>query len=393
MRAAWLFYSFLYFLPLDGQVLSRRIFAEDDGPGMGQAVQDSHTVYLNDVVYRRSLLLIHLPSSFDQTTRSSVFCSLAAQSGYHVISLAYPGLTNMYSSCEHSTDAACYENIHLELVDGINRASQIEIDSSESILYRLNRLLHFLNSNYPAEGWDRFLDEQGRIRFASTIWSGHSDGAGHALVIAKVHRVHRVICFSGPKDFSLHYYLPPVWFSNGSWKTDRSEIFAFAHTSDDYAFQREIWDSLGLSKFGAPMNVEASQPPYNSSHQLITSYPLPVANIHGSTILDDRTPRIAGNWVYEPVWKYVLDFASTPVKESNSVPFISIYPNPVQRGNPITLNTDITTGTARLYDLNGRLLRVFRDRIIYIDYALPAGPCFLHFTAGNQDLVFQLIIL
>ncbi len=267
------------------------------------------------------------------------------------------------------------------------------IDSSQSILHRLETLIHDLLAKYPEEGWGQYLDEQDQIRFASTLWSGHSDGAGHALAIAKYHRLHRVICFSGPKDFSLHYYLPPVWFSNGSWKTEKSEIFAFAHASDEYSFQREIWDSLGLARFGAPVDVENNQPPYRSSHQLITAYPMPLANIHGSTILDDRTPRKEGNYLYEQVWNYLLDIRTTPVKEPLAGPSIFIYPNPVQRGTPLALNRDLKFSAAYLFDGQGRLIRIFRDGKIYLDHAIPAGPCFLHMTAGGRDLVFRLTIL
>lgn len=373
----------------DAQVRMRTVYAG----GMDPQSRDSHSVFMDPLVTGNRLLLVHLPASFDKTGRSSAFCTLAAQSGYRVISLAYPGISNMYSSCEHSTDANCYENFHLELFDGNNRAPQIEIDSGENILHRLVNLLQVLELKYPEEEWNQFLEGPDQIRYSSTIWSGHSDGAGHALAVAKYHQVHRVICFSGPKDFNLHYYLPPAWFHSGLWKTGKSEIFAFAHTADEYAFQREIWDSLGLGKYGPPVNVETNPPPYLSSHQLISSQSLPAGHIHGSTILDDQMPRKDGISLYEPVWKYLLDVRSTPVANLNTASSIAVYPNPVHRGNSIFLNADIKNPGLHLFDIQGRLLRIFRDGKMYIDQDLPAGPCFIQYNNGNRLRFIRLTIL
>lgn len=223
----------------------RSISPDATDPRIRTFTSDSHYIGSPEITKHRNLLLVHLPASFHLASESSHYLQLAAREGYHVISLAYPGIDNMHSSCEHSTDPPCYENFHREVAEGKNYSPGIEIDTFESIFFRLKRALDYLQENYPLENWSYFLDEQGRLDHSRMIWSGHSDGAGHAAVISKYYTVHRVVCFSGPKDFSLHYYLPPVWVHTGEWKTDKSRIYGFTHTSDEYLFQKKSGTAWG----------------------------------------------------------------------------------------------------------------------------------------------------
>jgi len=351
---------------------------------------DSHYILTPETTKQRNLLLVHLPESFHKATQSSHYLQLAAGEGYHVISLAYPGLNNMYSSCEHSTDPPCYENFHREVAEGINFSPEITIDTFESIFFRLMRALDYLQLNYPLENWSSFLDEQGRLDHSRMIWSGHSDGAGHVAAISKYYSVHRVVCFSGPKDFSLHYYLPPVWVHTGDWKTDKSRIYAFTHTSDDYLFQREIWDSLGLNKYGPPVNVAIQASPYRSSHQLITSASVNVAYIHGSTILDARSPKAQGNYIFEPVWRYLLNIeSSTSIKSQIDIRF-NVSPNPVQAGQQVLIHHSFPINSVEFFDISGRRIDSVTGSVFRIKPGLTAGIYFIRARIGRQTVISSL---
>ena len=353
---------------------------------------DSHYICTPETAKQRNLLLIHLPASFHKASESSQYLQLAAREGYHVISLAYPGINNMYSSCEHSTDPPCYENFHREVAEGVNYSPEITIDTFESIFFRLKRTLDYLQLNYPSENWSYFLDSQGRLDHSRMIWSGHSDGAGHATAISKYYSVHRVVCFSGPKDFSLHYYLPPVWVHTGAWKTDKSRIYAFAHTSDDYLFQKEIWDSLGLNKYGPPVNVSVHMPPYLSSHQLITSASVSVADIHGSTVLDARSPKAQDNYVFEPVWKYVLNIgSSTSVKSRDALRF-TVSPNPVQAGQQVLIQHSSPIKSFDFFDFKGRKIDSFTGPVFSIKPGLSTGIYFIRSSLGGRALITSLVV-
>ncbi len=301
-------------------------------------VSDSHQIYFDPQSTKRNQLMVYLPAAYDAASSASQYCSLAANAGYHVISLTYPSTNKLYSTCDHSTDANCYENFHREIVEGKNYSSWIVVDSTESIFFRLSALLLYLQLKYPDENWSSYLNNFQGIKQASVVWSGHSDAAGHVAVISKYFEIHKAICFSGPKDFSLHYYLPPIWLHTGAWNTDKKNIYVFGHLFDEYLFQKEIWDSLGLSKYGAPVNVDQVAYPYRNSHILVTSQNVAVGDRHGCTVQDNRTPMDKSDPVFMKIWNYLLDIVLnvTSIKDSKPIRY-SVYPNPIQRGAQLTV--------------------------------------------------------
>ncbi len=320
-------------------------------------ISDSHRIYFNLQSQQRNQLLVYLPASFDEANSSNAFCTIAAASGYRVISLTYPGTDKMYSTCEHSTDPPCYENFHREIAEGKNYSSWIQVDSTEGIFYRLKSLLIYLNKKYPQEGWLDYLTSSLDINHGRIIWSGHSDGAGHAAVIAKYYAVLRAICFSGPKDFSLHYYLPPIWMHTGSWKTDKKNIYTFSHISDEYLFQKEIWDSLGLMKYGVPVNIDQVPYPYQQSHQLVTAYNVAIGDRHGCTVQDQRTPILQGVPLFEAAWKYLLDIMSISTSLQYAViKSPKVYPNPVQIGGNIYLDAEESWSKLEVVSAKGEMV-------------------------------------
>jgi hypothetical protein len=353
---------------------------------------ESHYIVIPESSNQRNLLLVHLSASFSRPSESSEYLQLAAREGYHVISLSYPGIDNMFSSCEHSTDPPCYENFHRELAEGKNYTNSIAIDSFESIFFRLQRVLDYLIINYPDENWSYFLDNKGNMLTTRMIWSGHSDGAGHAAVISKYYPVHRVICFSGPKDFSLHYYLPPVWVHTGEWKTDKSRIYGFTHTGDEYLFQKEIWDSMGLNRFGPPVNVTVQLPPYSGSHQLITSTAVSIADVHGSTVVDTRSPKAADKYIFEPVWKYLLDIGSTTPLSTQGLISFSITPNPVYSGGLVTIKSETQLKNLELLDCTGKKVNTIIEKVFRINPGLNAGVYFIRGWVGHQAVFSRLIV-
>lgn len=299
---------------------------------------DSHRIYFKSEINPKGIL-VYLPASFHLTSSAEYFCHTAANAGYIVISLAYPGTDILYDACAHNTTLTCFEDIHREIIEGKNYNPFLVIDSTESILYRLQALIAYLKGNDKNLNWQEFLDERGNLKLANTSWAGHSDAAGHVAVLAKYNTVKRIILLSGPKDFSEHFYIPPLWMSTGNWKTDKSNIYAFGHGQDEYAIQQEIWDSLGLKKYGKTVNINQVNYPYNNSHQLITSANVAVGDRHFCTILDNRTILQNGIPLFEPVWKYLLDvpLISTAVTAKNIENTIKIYPNPLKSGVKLKL--------------------------------------------------------
>ena len=140
------------------------------------------------------------------------------------------------------------------------------------------------------------------------------------------------------RDYRIDVY-KRQGMSTGNWKTDKSNIYSFGHGQDEYAIQQEIWDSLGLKKYGKTVNINQVNYPYNNSHQLITSANVPVGDRHFCTILDNRTILQNGIPLFEPVWKYLLDvpLISTAVTSKKIEITIKIYPNPLKTGEKLQI--------------------------------------------------------
>ncbi len=171
----------------------------------------------------------------------------------------------------------------------------------------MKKLIIYLDNNFPTENWGQYLDVNNNIDYSKIIFSGHSQGGGHAALIAKYYLIKRAVCFSSPKDWSNFFDSPPVWLSNGTWVTSPSNIYCFNHILDEHTRQLEIWDSLGIDNYGLPVNVDLNSTPYNNTRQLTTSYSVVVGDEHACTIQDNKTPKVAGVPVFIPVWIYMLN--------------------------------------------------------------------------------------
>lgn len=231
-----------------------------------------------------------------------------AARGYHAIGLTYPNDDAVGVLCPGTGPSDCAGAVRREVVTGAETSALVTVNAANSIDGRLLALLVYLNTNFPAEGWGRYL-VNGAVDWSLVTVSGHSQGAGHAGFIAKLRDVNRVSMFSGPGDPGAAWVdLPNV--------TPSARQFGFIHTADNFvplALATRSWDGLDLDLFGAPVSVDGASAPYGGSHQLLTSAPPnpnptgPSASpTHGAPVVDAVTPRDAqGRPLFEPVWDFM----------------------------------------------------------------------------------------
>jgi hypothetical protein len=262
------------------------------------------------------------------------FTKLAANNGYHVISIVYENNTSAKSACFTDNDTTCYENFHKEIIYGTPVSTAVNVDSAHSIYNRSIKLLQYLNSNYPSENWGQFYSGN-NINWTSVITAGHSQGSGHATYLGHIYPVHRVLMFSGPNEYMDNYNRIAPWFATNN-ATSIANYYAFGNIYDEVSFdhQIQVWNKIGLNTFGDSTNVMTNNCPYNIRKMLYTDS-IATGTItpnHNSTIVDGYTPKNgSGSPIYEEVWKYMLDLCGTPtiITEKGS-PFLSkLYPNPV----------------------------------------------------------------
>jgi hypothetical protein len=342
------------------QTVVRQIRPSDTDSLITTFNTDSNYVYLNVSIAAKNILVVHLPGSFGEPKRATLFGTLAADLGFHSIGLMYPNIPTVGSFCTNSSDPDCFENVRREIVEGVDYSSSLTINLNESILNRTKKLLVFLSTNYPSENWGQYLDVNNNLDFSKIIFSGHSQGGGHAAIIAKYYPIKRAICFSSPKDWRNIPDAPPLWLSSGNWQTQSSEIYCFNHVLDEHInHQLEIWDSLGLNSFGIPINVDSFSTPYNNTRQLTTSYNVPTGNDHACTIQDNKTPKVSNVPAFIPVWTYMLTNNLTIGLTSNlfeqNVQLL-LTPNPTNNLVSFELSLKDEEYMIKLYDQTGKLL-------------------------------------
>jgi hypothetical protein len=313
----------------------------------------AHRIYFSKNIAAPKRLLIYLPAFGYNTNSANQFCQFAAAGGYHTISLAYLYHDLLHATCEHSTRATCFEEFHLEMIEGKNYSALIQIDTFNSLIFRIRAVIQYLLQQGYTD-FEAYLNPQGALRLDQISFAGHLDAAGIVARMAKKYPVQRAIFFSGPRDFSLHYYLPPEWMSTRDWKTERSKLFAFAHQIDEKLILDEIYDSLGLKKFGPPKVVEKVPKPYDSTRILLTSFGVPAFAARDAPIIDAITPSAGGKAIFEPVWSYLLgtDLNSSVRTEEKTNSKLLWYPNPAP-SNAI-IRSQLPIKDVLILDLSGK---------------------------------------
>ena len=269
---------------------------------------DPHYVAISKAPFRRNQLLLFLSGSYGKPGRQLLIMKEAIELGYHVINLSYPNSWTVAKLCQDCQDENCHQKVRLEIVDGVKRSNKVEIGRPNSIENRLVKLLQYLHQQQPEENWPQYLDGNSP-RWQSIVVAGHSQGGGHAAIIAKEHIVARVIMFSSPADYSPVYQNLAPWLA-ASHATPADRYYGFIHLKDlGFARVEQAWDCLGMTVYGSVVNVDRQVIPYNYSHCLVTAArPAHPRKYHGSVANDVQTPKLLdGAPRFKQVWQYLLD--------------------------------------------------------------------------------------
>jgi hypothetical protein len=118
----------------------------------------------------------------------------------------------------------------MEILNGKDVSTIVNVDSANSIENRLNKLLEYLVATHPAEErWSQFLDTSGakpQPKWSKTVIAGSSLGAGQAAIIAEQHEVYRAALLHGWVDAS-HGWVKRV-------ATPSNRYFTLIHARDNF---------------------------------------------------------------------------------------------------------------------------------------------------------------
>ncbi len=373
--------------------------AKDTDPNISWELNKHYSFY-NPTCTSKNVLLLHLVGSFDNPKNTVLFPSVAANKGFHVVSLKYENGTTAQTTCNNSTDTNCYLNFRKEIIEGIDYSPDISVDFTNSIENRLVKLLQYLHAQKPNQGWGAYLSGS-TILWNKMIVSGHSQGGGHAGVIALTHPVQRVIMFASPNDYSSFFSAPATW-TNAQKAVPDSVFYGLNNLNDDvvdFWKQYAAWGNLGMPAYGDTVNVDIVSAPYQNSHQLYIDYDTTgIGSNHSAMIRDDKTPKDPnGKSVYEPAWLYLLGVThNISVRDFSGFKksLFEIYPNPSSGKIYIHHSeTSSTKLTLKIYSTSGVLLAEFKNILeINLD-AFKNGIYFIEIRKSGESLGLQKFIL
>jgi hypothetical protein len=275
-------------------------------PAADRWLQDQYA-YLDPGAPRADRLVVYLVGARNKPAGGREMCRELARMGFHVVAPMYANDYDILKICapDHDPDDDCHGKIRLEAFEGADHSPHLEVKPANSAEHRITRLLAHLDRQQPGAGWGAYLDGD-RPRWERVVIAGHSHGASSSGLIGTFRRVDRVVMLSGP--FDNRAGAPAAWTRRHPI-TPRDRYFLFSHAGEEqYPQHVKDWAAMGMDQFGPLVTVDAANPPFRNSHQLVTSLqPPPGKNPHGVTAAGAASPRAPdGRYVLEPVFRYLF---------------------------------------------------------------------------------------
>ncbi|MFT3696520.1 MAG: hypothetical protein QM831_25490 [Kofleriaceae bacterium] len=187
--------------------------------------------------------------AFSIATPTDNIYTAATANGDHVLALAYASKQVIGVVC--GTDNACYLDTRMTIVTGIVQphadASVAGVTESVGIYARALAGLNYLVAHDPSGHWDQFL-AGGDIDWTKVIVMGHSQGGGHAALLAKLQPVARLVALSSPCDRGAGSTAAAWQTHDSTWASDPAQI-GFGYDADGDTtcdVHIAVWDALGL---------------------------------------------------------------------------------------------------------------------------------------------------
>lgn len=273
-------------------------------PAIG-APTDSHYAYVTPSLPSRGELMVFFPGSCGPPFYYRWFLHEAANDGFHAIGLGHPNCPEVNATCnaQDPIDPDCAEKMRLERLEGVDASPLIEVAPADSIQNRLVKLLAWLDAQFPGEGWGQYLDG-GSPRWEKLVVAGHSQGAGHAANIGRLHGVTRVVMFDW-LDFVPGVGVAP-WMTKPK-ATAVERYFGMYHARSYAASVVPAWNLMGVPQTTATVPPEPE--PFLHANRILTDVPDGTGgtSYHGSVVANLVTPvRADGTPILSDAWRYLL---------------------------------------------------------------------------------------
>lgn len=198
-------------------------------------IRGSHQVFFNAEIPSRKTLLITLGGTQSLPTDFAAFDKVAADMGFDVVAIDYDNLV-ISTTCKTSTDLLCFDKFRTEIATGEPVSDLVNVTKVNSLESRITDTLNLL-AKKDSVRWGRYLKNK-NLRWDRTIIAGHSQGAGHAAYLSKLHTLKGVIMFAGPQD-RFEDGRSVNWIVMDS-KTPASRYYSFIHQRDFFGSEHQI---------------------------------------------------------------------------------------------------------------------------------------------------------
>ncbi|HWB28803.1 MAG TPA: hypothetical protein VG738_25190 [Chitinophagaceae bacterium] len=264
----------------------------ETAPGI-EMMHSGHYAVYNTAVPNKHQLFLMIVGTGGSASFLRPMDSIVAGMGYHAISIDYKN--NVITTvCNNSPDSACFDKFRQEIMFGTPVSDSVNVDSTNSIINRFQKLLEWLVKNDPKGGWDEFIKGHD-IQWGKILVGGHSQGAGHCVYAGKHFKVAGVLIFSGPQDYRVAFNSPALWLGTKS-ATPLNRYYAFLHIKDQYDVRRQLANCAKAMGMAMPDSVHVSPgvPLHTTKHILVNN--IETGNAHMSTLLPE----------FKNVWEYML---------------------------------------------------------------------------------------
>lgn len=305
--------------PGNAAPVSHYFFPNATDPAIDE-YNNRHYAISDSAVAPKGRLLVFLPGTGAVPFNYTKFIDNAASLGYHSLGLMYANGEAISSLCLQNApdDPVCAGRARLEVIDGVDRVPFLAVSGTNSIENRLMKALQYLTDQYPSEGWGQYLSLDA-VDWSQITISGHSQGGGHAALIAKTRTVDRCLMFDS-MDYWLAGARPYDWVFQES-ATPVSRWFMLTHERDQSAVLDLLKGhvaALDVDRYGDAVSADVSQPPFWESHFLTTNLEPArggAGEYHGTPVSDVDTPLSADGVtpLLKPSWDHLLLHETSPV--------------------------------------------------------------------------------
>ena len=117
----------------------------------------NHFASVKEGAVLKNVLYVFLPGTSRNPTGCKATTQKAASLGFHTIGLMYDNLVAGNTLCKALDDVTCHRRARLEVIDGVDRHPSVNVNSSNSLVNRLYKLLVYLNSQHPSQNWGQYI--------------------------------------------------------------------------------------------------------------------------------------------------------------------------------------------------------------------------------------------